>query len=399
MEPQTTSRSSRNLLGLKEFSLALFLTAGYFKADPRLAWLPLDLTLLVAMITAGFVIWAFLKHGLRFPSLLLPLLLLFALFLPSIAWTEWHGYALEKTTRFFTLTLLATIAPIFLIKSQEDLYRFFNALALLGVVMAVDALILLLIGQGQLLRLTAFSSNTIALGRAVGLALVWLGVLALEGRLTHIITLSGIGLLGLVLLSAGSRGPLIATAAALLLAFVLFQWRNIHRIARLLALAMVVTVLAYWSISLVPETSLQRVGSFLGGDFGASEQLRFQAYALSWETIQEHPFGIGLGGFAREINLWGDVLRQYPHNIFLETLLEGGWLAGFYLITLLASSLLKAYSLGRRRHQGRPALRGLFAILIFLLVNAAVSGDLNDNKGLFALMGLTLAFKGSGSPQ
>jgi O-antigen ligase len=392
MKIQTASRNFRNFLGFKELFLALFLTAGYFKADPRLAWLPIDLTLLAATITAGFVMWAFLKHRLRFPVSLLLLLFLFALFLPSVSWTEWHDYAVEKTMRFFTLTLLATVAPVFLIKSQEDLRRFFNALTVFGIIMAIDAFVSLLFEGGHFLRLTAFSSNTIALGRAVGLALVWFSVLALEGCLNSPVALVAIGSLEFISLSAGSRGPLIATAIGILLTFILFQWRNIHQIARLVMIALITVLSVYINFQLVPETSLQRVKSFFEGDFGTSEQLRFQAYALSWEAIQEHPCGVGLGGFATAINLWSDASRQYPHNIFLETFLEGGWFVGIYLIILLAFSFLKAYSLSQK-HKEKPEFKGLFAILLFLLVNAAVSGDLNDNKNLFALMGLALGFK------
>jgi O-antigen ligase len=306
--------------------------------------------------------------------------------------TEWHDYSAEKTIRFFTLTLLATMAPVFLIKSQEDLRRFCNALALVGIITAIDALASLILQGEQLLRLTAFSANTIALGRAVGLALVWFSVLALEGRFSILTTLIGIGSLGFVLLSAGSRGPLIATAVGILLVVMLLRWRNVRRITRLAMIIIIAVLSVYANFQLIPETSLQRTGSFLRGDFGASEQLRFQAYALSWEAIRETPFGIGLGGFATRINLWSDVSRQYPHNILLETLLEGGWLAGIYLVILLELSLVKAYSLGRQ-HRESPELIMLFAFLLFLLVNAAVSGDLNDNKGLFAFIGLAIGFR------
>lgn len=393
---QSDSRRSKRFLGAKELLFALFLTAGYFKADPRFSWLPIDLTLLAALGTVGLVIWSFLKHRFRLPTALFLLLPLFVLFLPSIAVTEWHDYSAEKTIRFFTLTLLATIAPVFLIKSQEDLRRFCNVLALVGIIMAIDALASLTLQGEQLLRLTAFSANTIALGRAVGLALVWFSVLALEGRFSLLTALVGMGSLGFVLLSAGSRGPLIAAALGILLTFMLLRGRAVHRTARLAIIILIVVLSVYINFQLIPEASLQRVESFLKGDFGVSEQLRFQAYALSWEAIQENPLGIGLGGFATVINLWNDVPRQYPHNILLETLLEGGWLAGTYLVILFVLSLLKAYSLSQR-HKESPEFTMLFAILIFLLVNAAVSGDLNDNKSLFAFISLTLGFRATSS--
>lgn len=392
MKPiHSDSRRSKRLLGSKELLFAVFLTAGYFKADPRFSWLPIDLTLLAALGTVGLVIWSFSKHRFRLPTAVFVMLPLFALFLPSITVVEWHDYSAEKTIRFFTLTLLATIAPLFLIKSQEELCRLCNALALIGIIMAINALASLILQGEQVLRLTAFSSNTIALGRAVGLALVWFSMLALEGRLSLLIASIGIVVLGFVLLSAGSRGPLIATTLGILLTFMLFRWHNVHRTARLTMMILITVSSVYVTFQLIPETSLQRIESFLGGDFGASEQLRFQAYALSWDTIRENPLGIGLGGFTTAINLW-DVSRQYPHNIVIETLLEGGWLAGIYLVILLALSLLRVYSLGRR-HKESPEFIILFAMLLFLIVNAAVSGDLNDNKGLFAFMGLALGFR------
>lgn len=396
-DAQSGSLGVKTFFGFKELIFALFLTAGNFKADPRLEWLPVDFTLLMALATVVFVIKEFLKSGLRVPTSLPLLLGFFLLFLPSTLWTDWHSYAIVKTVRFFTLTLLATVAPLFLIRSRRDLRRFLAALALLGGVMAADALLFLLAGGEQLhrslaARLMIFSSSTITLGRAAGISFLWMALLRPRGWAMSLLAFSSIGVLAIVILGAGSRGPLLATAAALFVTVVLFQWRKPSSIVRFAAVVIVGALGVMWAYPMLPGGSLLRAERFFSGEFGSSELLRVQAYRVSWETIRENPLGIGLGGFAKRSDLWLGEARQFPHNILLETLLEGGWLAGIYFAFLLvrACQNVKCFT---RKLTGVTEFRTLFAVLLFLLMNDMVSGELNDSKMLLAFVGLALGLR------
>lgn len=395
--PDEALTDSRPLLGVKELVLALFLTAGQFKSDPRVEWLPIDLTLLIALATAAFVVWVFLKGQLRLPRSLFILLGFYLLFLPALFWTDWNSYAIEKTVRFFTLTLLATVAPLFLIRSRNELFRFLNALGLLGAIMTIDAL-LTLITQGEVVaarlttnQLTAFGATSIGFGRVIGTSLLWAAVLGVERRLNYLFALGVIGALAIVLLGSGSRGPLFGTLTAFVLMLVLHKRGGASRMARVLMIAVVGGIVVRLSLPLIPANSLLRIETFLEGTLGSSELSRLHAFTLAWPSIQENPLGIGLGGFATH-NLWIHSTRQYPHNILLETLLEGGWLAGMYLIFLVLLALRRVHALVLHKAWA-PEAMGLFAILCFFLMNVMVSGDLNDNKALFALIGIGIILK------
>ncbi|QQE75511.1 O-antigen ligase family protein [Brevibacillus composti] len=190
----------------------------------------------------------------------------------------------------------------------------------------------------------------------------------------------------LLLVGSGSRGPLLSLLAVAVLAGPLFYMKKAKQMMSFyLGLLVLGTVMAF-SLSWLPPEATARIHSFLEGDLGESELSRLKAYQRSWETIGAHPLGIGWGGFAREINLWPGEARQYPHNIWLEIALEGGWLAAIGFFALVAACFVRLW---RRLHSFEA--RALFALFLYVNLNAMVSGDINDNKLLFALGGMALA--------
>jgi O-antigen ligase len=78
--------------------------------------------------------------------------------------------------------------------------------------------------------------------------------------------------------------------------------------------------------------------------------------------------------------------RQYPHNLLLEVTLEAGWLAGACTLAILAAALGAAWAVSNLL-EGRILLAGLG----FWIINALVSGDVNDNRPLFTLVSASLA--------
>jgi O-antigen ligase len=76
---------------------------------------------------------------------------------------------------------------------------------------------------------------------------------------------------------------------------------------------------------------------------------------------------------------------RYPHNIFLEIGTEGGWL----VLAFFAWIVFKAF---KRARMSSITLEGqlIFALLSFFILNALVSGDLNDNRLLFVTLSLAL---------
>src|SRR5690606_15522010 len=83
-------------------------------------------------------------------------------------------------------------------------------------------------------------------------------------------------------------------------------------------------------------------------------------------------------------------------NIALEIVIEAGWLAGAAFLALIAvlvhRSLRALYNAPAATGGGVAAdLLLVFAGLTYWLICAAFSGDVNDNRPLWALIGMTLA--------
>ncbi|HET9449813.1 MAG TPA: O-antigen ligase family protein [Aggregicoccus sp.] len=376
--------------GLREFGLAAFLTAGYFKADPRLAWLPVDLTLLFAVWTVAALAWQWLREGyLPLTRSTLLLLVFFAVLAPGLLASGGAEYAAEKSKRLFSLTLLAAVAPALLLRGPEQLRRFLRSLAVLGALMGVDAAVIL-VTSPQMNRLQVFNSDTIALGRATGTTFLWICILWLERQLG---TLKGllalVGLAGLMLAS-GTRAALLGGALTLLASFWLFYRREGGAAGRLALYVGAGAMALVLAVPLLPKGSLLRVQESLSGELDHSGQCRVQAYAESLPLIAASPLGIGLGDFAERIPIkCGRSWMRYPHNILIELALESGLAAALALVALSVLGVRKLYRLASAT--GVMEGRALFALLLFFCVNVMFSGDVNDNKLFLALLGLSLS--------
>jgi O-antigen ligase len=129
----------------------------------------------------------------------------------------------------------------------------------------------------------------------------------------------------------------------------------------------------------------------LGGGLSAdtSTQARLQLYGSALDAALTHPEGIGWGNLWTHIPAWALLdsgYRQYPHNLLIEVITEAGWLAGIALVVVLVAALRRA-----RWHMTSATGRAVFALLMFFLLNAMVSGDINDNRFFFALVAIALA--------
>lgn len=372
------------------FTFVLFLMAGAVKAAQTLAWIPVDLTMFAALGTIAAISLCLVRRSFAIPQAVVPVLLLFLLFVPSLLWMEPNAYAVEKESRFFSLTLLAALAPIFLVRDLRSLRWFLGALTAVGILLAGDAAVTLVRSGGDLLRLSALGSTTIALGRCTGAALLWVAILGIEGRLKFLHTLALVGLLSVILLASGSRGPLLAALAVLAVVALLFHRGSAPRLYRLGGLALVGALGVLFSLSYLPVLSLSRVTSLLSGEMGASASWRIDALHVSLGAIARTPLGTGLAGFATVSDLPLPSLREYPHNLLAESFLEGGWLAGFCLAGLTAVAVRRAWRLAG---EAAAEYRGAFALLLFCLMNALVSGDMNDNRLFFAFLALGLSLR------
>jgi hypothetical protein len=371
-------------------ALAAFLFAGDLKADPRLAWLPVDLTLLTGAVLCLVLArrWA---GGARLRSAGTPALLgwWYLTFLPGALQAAPTAYALQKVGTIFSFTLLCSLAPLILVQEAEDLDRLVNAVACFCLAITLGGLLGGLHSDQAMQRLQAFGAGTISLGRAAGMLFLRAAAAIGEGRAlpsAGFAVLAGImAAAGVAGLFSGSRGPIVAALGALALLHALGRTRSGRGLGRLaLAAGLFAGVLAA-ALPLAPRGSLGRVEAFLGGHYGGSEAYRVIALEESWRRVGETPWGLGWGGFATQVDPERGLGRQYPHNLLAETTLESGWLCGAATLLMVGAALACAWA-GTLDSGGRL----VFAGVLFYACNALVSGDLNDNRPLFTFISCAL---------
>ncbi|GGM13213.1 O-antigen ligase family protein [Deinococcus aerophilus] len=387
----TLSATRERPFGFMESALALLLVTYLIKGLPALAFLP-DLTVIAAGVTAlavAYTIW----RQLAVPRSWGPLLTFFALWLPGLLIHTWGPLTAQKSLFFYTLTLLSALAPTVLIQSHASLSRLLNAMALLGAVVTVVAGIEFVTSRGALYRLDVEGTNTIAVGRGVGMALLWVLVMAVYRRWRALPTALLVLPLAGLLLSSGSRGPLIG---ALLGAIVLLAPRVMRRGNGRLAVAFALVAGGVaLAVPYLPSASVERVAQFFtagaSGELDSSASARGELWAAAWDAGLVNPLGVGVGRYSEVTNVIvppSSTPLTYPHNLWLEVWAEAGWLPG---LLLLALTLWAVRNTWVARRDGTETSALLLLMLLFWAMCHAVSSDVNGAKPLFALIAISIS--------
>jgi len=319
-------------------------------------------------------------------------LLLAVIFVAGAFLSGSRGYGLEKAARFCVLTGWAFFGSAFLGTDFRTFKRFSWAVAVIGTIMAIGA-ILEYRSSGQFV--TAFESNYIALARAGGFGLLTIVGLLLptESRPVVRISLWVIAALQFwAALVAGARGPVLALILSFLLFFALSIRSLPHlRIDRFALRFGVLVFPVFIAIAVIGQeifpTLVSRTRAALAmGD--TSLLKRFELYRAALALWAESPiWGHGTGQFS--VAIAGYDTRFYPHNIVLELGAETG-IIGVLIFGIMVGV---AFSEGMRRmyygrNPNKTVVRYLLAASCFALLNAMVSGDINDNRVLFTTLGL-----------
>lgn len=360
--------------------VGLFL-AGYVKGSPVLDWVPFDLT---AAFMVALVLAAAYETGrvLRAPRGLGPMVLLTATFLVATAQVSGGVYADQKVKLLLLLTLPAAFAGAVIVNSVDRVWWLARWTLVGG--LALGLLLVIAPSTADLSgRLVAEGGDTISIGRGCGAAMVAAVALAVGRKLRWPIALGLVGVLAAIVLGSGSRGPLIGAAVAV---FVVLAARpGVRRVRYLVVGATLVVVTGPWLLARTNSAALDRISLLFSGEQDASVQARELMFAGAWEQGNAHPFGLGWGGFARLVPA-----QAYPHNLALEVFAEAGWIAAAALV------LVFAVALGRllRHVAQRPDVGALLGLLVFWVVNAMFSGDINDNRATIVLLAVALTVPG-----
>ena len=395
----TGMRQFNNWAGPAVFAAYLF--AGNIKGDPRLASLPIDLTVLLAVGSIATALLNLFRKDFTFPREFKTILLMYLVFALPAVWTSWSYYGEEKASRFFTLTLLSSALPFFLLQSRTQLKRFADVLTGLSILMALDSIVTIAGNFGDWkegARLTATGADTIALGRALGFSSIWVLVNNYQKTgIRLVVALSSAALLMALMFATGSRGPLLAFAITLIAVIVTSRFRATTLWLRV-GLVLGSCVLAIWlGLLVAPSASTDRIAAgFQGNPLSDTREnisifSRAEAIRISIETIAANPMGTGWGALKDYLRQHNDDIA-YPHNLLLEVFGELGWISGALLLFVVGSALFKSGVVSTKTRD--PLLQAVFSVLVFFFINSLVSGDLNDNRLLFAFLSVAMFMEG-----
>lgn len=229
---------------------------------------------------------------------------------------------------------------------------------------------------------TVFGENRILLGRSVGVgAVIALGA-ALTGRLP--VTWRAVaGMVGLVLttvtVASASRGAFVSLGAAGLAMIALpLAGRGVRY--RTIALA-VLGVIALVSVAVVSgSVGFDRLLSLANAGDDVTAVMRTQAidYSLN-QWIGSPIFGIGLRDLELTVSFAGVTqVLAYPHNMLIEVVSQTGVVGLVLTLAVMAWPVWAVLRDGRLRRD--PVVALLIGVLVFYLVSAQFSGDLQINR-------------------
>lgn len=415
-----------------ELLLVLYLFAGIYKTDPVLSFVPIDLTMLLGLASVAAGATVLFRNPQRVVTRTgIVILVFFALFTSyaglSLVWSSSSSYAAVKLFKTAVLTgwLLAASALI-IAPCPERRERLFHVFLLFAVWVAGESLFIHATTGGWGFIDPFGGTGYIGVSRIVGVGVLVASYRVYRAR-TKLARIGFVGLLaGLVfaMLTIGARGPLLAVGGGLFIIALGFAvgrtpsvQSSLQASAQVFASSvMVVLIAGFFQLTAVRRfskltgiTELFPSGSESPDDaaaptsddaaartptdasdyaasVGDSAGSRLDYYQTAVELWQSAPLtGHGYGSFA-VLNRGVDA-RHYPHNILLEVLSELGLVGFILLASLLAYPALVVIRAGRRNVTAHTVL--IAGLVVYMLVNAMVSGDIPSNRALFMLLGLT----------
>lgn len=380
-----------------EMLFVMFLFAGRYKADPRFAWIPIDITELFSILSicVGFQIFVINKFKVNKTAFLIILFggLFVAYVLLSLIWSVGFLYAREKAIYISTLNLWALIASALIISQNiERVKRFIKWILIFSCWVAIESTIAY-IQIGGKDSISALGGNYLGLGRVLGLG----GIIFLmysfflsESRIIKLISICVFIYYIFLLLVIGGRGPLISLLFSLIIPlFFKNSFKKSRNFKRYVSFIIVFIVLgSALAVNLSLKGDLNTLSRFLllfEPDLGRSAGTRAIFYKSSLYLWTNTPFfGGGIGSWPHLMG-FADI-RIYPHNLILELIDELGIVGLFLFGVMFIKAIITLI-------QNWLKIKNIFCILILVLLlngifNSMVSGDLTDNRIIFAFIGL-----------
>lgn len=299
-----------------------------------------------------------------------------------------NNYAFDKLIEFITITLSISLLFAYTINSAQYLY--FIRVLLFICLMFIAMGCIKIMGNAKyddLNRLSVMGGGPIVFARWV-----------LTGALITIVLfkkkwglkLAVVGVCFYLSLLAGSKGPILGFIIALLFyGFILVKNNiSVQKITMLLAagLFFIGGVFVAIQLNIIPSrlAALTNVDELIASSSFLS---RFDRVTNTAVLITNNPMGVGLGNWAQEFNWYTNTyldLDDYPHNIFIEIIVETGLLGLLLFMSIIVYPLYKYFKYSTKFKDNNNYVL-LPILIVFSLVNASFSGDLSDARLLFIL--------------
>lgn len=363
-------------------ALLMLAFGGYVKGSRYFDWVPINITLAAGSVVLVMTLyrWQLGNQGPRRAGWLAVLLLgCLAGLIQHTGNVAGNTYAEQKPFQVFVIAPLCIFGGSFLLQTARSRAYWVGANGVFGLFVLLLARLDPSIVAGD--RLATEGGNTIGAGRGLGAGAVVFAILAVASARHRLWAAVAAAACAWGAVQAASRGPLAAAAIAVLFSVLLPRAKG--RVARAVVLGVGTVATFEWF-----TRTHQQVNPRLSSLSDDSAEIRLVFWRAAWGYIKSNPLGIGWGRLYDRFHYSapGSGYTQYPHNLLLEVASESGWVAGAALIGLLLAALRAQW----RRTVGRVEMC-MFGLLVFALVNAMVSGDVNANRGVWVGVGAALA--------
>jgi len=399
----------RSIVCLFELFFLLFVHAGRFKADPRFAWIPFDVTVFffsLSVVTGGF---AFVLRTFRFTKLSIRAsfmgVALFAFIALSYCWTPSSVYATEKIARVVVLTQASFLgAALIIAQSTENVRTFMRLQLLFSTWVAVEVGLDSLQSSGGFIDAMGGGYLGEGLNLAIGgLIAFFAAVTGDKSRIRRVAWGVVAMVFAYLLFQTGARmalfvfllgipAILVQTIECSTISGIRFSRYSAR--AGMVFLALVICLLAYTFFASNSAMTLVRVRVLTVPGLGASASVRLSYWIAALDLWLRSPIiGHGIGSWP--ILMGFGEIRSFPHNILLELFVEQGVLgvAAFLALLWCVLRIRGRHRLVRSPFQKRSLRSLLLAVWLACFAYAMVHGHLADNRELFAFTGM-LAWSG-----
>lgn len=341
------------------------------------------------------------RHHTAVPALLsVPVLascFLLALMILRLGASPDQTIGTQKVELYVADLLIFMFGAIFVGSRRADLDLFFKVTLGVAAVTSVLFLFKLVSGSAQQVFTGRLSISAqeypidLARTTADGLLIAVFYLLATERRSLRLRMALIAPVVAIAMISAGSRGPVVAFVVGLA-ALIALSAASPRARRRFAVLGAVFVLVALVVPLVVPSSSIGRaLSAIVGGSGGLSGEGRSTLWAAATTAFSQHfVLGLGTGGFAALPAAISQAVI-YPHNLFLEVASELG-IIGLVALLLALGGLVARLAKVWRDGVGDDKLVASLLIALFLtaLVNAMVSDAIYGNSEVWLWGGLAI---------